>query len=108
MPKQSQEAETLILRSLGDIMLTLPLFIRQKLISTIFMNRFFYSVLLYLLSPLLIVYLAFRAIKSPDYRGRWDERFGLTRLKSTDLLIHSVSMGETLAAIPLIHPAAHR
>lgn len=67
-----------------------------------FMNRFFYSVLLYLLSPLLIVYLAFRAIKSPDYRGRWDERFGLAQLKPTDLLIHSVSMGETLAAIPLI------
>lgn len=66
------------------------------------MNRFFYSTILYLLSPLLIVYLAFRAIKSPDYLGRWGERFGLTRLKSTDLLIHSVSMGETLAAIPLI------
>lgn len=66
------------------------------------MNRFLYSTILYLLSPLLIVYLAFRAIKSPDYRGRWGERFGLTRLKSTDLLIHSVSMGETLAAIPLI------
>ncbi|WP_198781809.1 lipid IV(A) 3-deoxy-D-manno-octulosonic acid transferase [Shewanella putrefaciens] len=66
------------------------------------MNRFFYSALLYLLSPLLIVYLAFRAIKSPDYLGRWGERFGLTALKSTDLLIHSVSMGETLAAIPLI------
>lgn len=66
------------------------------------MNRFFYSVLLYLLSPLFLVYLAFRAIKSPDYLGRWGERFGLTRLKSTDLLIHSVSMGETLAAIPLI------
>ncbi|WMB73014.1 lipid IV(A) 3-deoxy-D-manno-octulosonic acid transferase [Shewanella oncorhynchi] len=66
------------------------------------MNRFFYSTILYLLSPLLVVYLAFRAIKSPDYRGRWGERFGLTRLKSTDLLVHSVSMGETLAAIPLI------
>ncbi|ABM22905.1 Three-deoxy-D-manno-octulosonic-acid transferase domain protein [Shewanella sp. W3-18-1] len=66
------------------------------------MNRFLYSTILYLLSPLLIVYLAFRAIKSPDYRGRWGERFGLTTLKSTDLLIHSVSMGETLAAIPLI------
>lgn len=66
------------------------------------MNRFLYSTILYLLSPLLIVYLAFRAIKSPDYRGRWGERFGLTQLKSTDLLIHSVSMGETLAAIPLI------
>lgn len=66
------------------------------------MNRFFYSALLYLLSPLLLAYLAFRAIKSPDYRGRWGERFGLAQLKPTDLLIHSVSMGETLAAIPLI------
>ena len=66
------------------------------------MNRFLYSTILYLLSPLLIVYLAFRAIKSADYRGRWAERFGLTKLQSTDLLIHSVSMGETLAAIPLI------
>lgn len=66
------------------------------------MNRFLYSTILYLLSPLLVVYLAFRAIKSPDYRGRWGERFGLTRLKSTDVLVHSVSMGETLAAIPLI------
>ncbi|RBP79186.1 3-deoxy-D-manno-octulosonic-acid transferase [Shewanella putrefaciens] len=66
------------------------------------MNRFLYSTILYLLFPLLIVYLAFRAIKSPDYRGRWGERFGLTRLKSTDVMVHSVSMGETLAAIPLI------
>lgn len=66
------------------------------------MNRFFYSALLYLLSPLLLVYLAFRAVKSPDYRSRWGERFGLTQLQPTDLLIHSVSMGETLAAIPLI------
>lgn len=66
------------------------------------MNRFLYSVLLYLLLPLLVLYLVFRAIKSPDYRGRWGERFGLTKLKQSDLLIHSVSMGETLAAIPLI------
>lgn len=66
------------------------------------MNRFIYSVLLYLLFPLLVLYLAVRAIKSPDYRGRWGERFGLTSLNKSDLLIHSVSMGETLAAIPLI------
>ncbi|AVV84481.1 3-deoxy-D-manno-octulosonic acid transferase [Shewanella putrefaciens] len=58
------------------------------------MNRFLYSTILYLLSPLLVIYLAFRGIKSSDYRGRWGERFGLTRLKSTDLLIHSVSMGK--------------
>ncbi|MGL5466836.1 MAG: 3-deoxy-D-manno-octulosonic acid transferase, partial [Shewanella sp.] len=48
------------------------------------MNRFIYSALLYLLSPLLLAYLAFRAIKSPDYRGRWGERFGLAQLKPTD------------------------
>ncbi|MBW8186141.1 lipid IV(A) 3-deoxy-D-manno-octulosonic acid transferase [Shewanella nanhaiensis] len=66
------------------------------------MNRFLYSILLYLLLPLLVLYLAFRAIKSPGYRGRWGERFGLAKLKQSDLLIHSVSMGETLAAIPLI------
>jgi len=66
------------------------------------MNRFIYSILLYLLFPLLVLYLAVRAIKSPDYRGRWGERFGLTSLNKSDLLIHSVSMGETLAAIPLI------
>ncbi len=66
------------------------------------MNRFFYSILLYLLFPLLVIYLAVRAIKSPGYRGRWGERFGLTSFNKSDLLIHSVSMGETLAAIPLI------
>ncbi|QYJ86085.1 lipid IV(A) 3-deoxy-D-manno-octulosonic acid transferase [Shewanella mesophila] len=67
------------------------------------MNRILYSTLLYLLSPLLLLYLAMRAIKSPSYRGRWGERFGLKRLQPSDLLIHSVSMGETLAAIPLIN-----
>ncbi len=68
-----------------------------------FMNRILYSTLLYLLSPLLLLYLTFRAAKSPAYRGRWAERFGLSRLQATDLLVHSVSMGETLAAIPLIN-----
>ena len=66
------------------------------------MNRFWYSVILYLAFPLLIIYLAIRAIKSPDYRGRWRERFGLMALHKTDVLIHTASMGETIAALPLI------
>ncbi|MBT1446146.1 lipid IV(A) 3-deoxy-D-manno-octulosonic acid transferase [Shewanella sp. JM162201] len=66
------------------------------------MVRIFYSFLLYLLSPLLLVYLALRAFRSPDYRGRWAERFGLAPLQKTDVVVHSVSMGETLAALPLI------
>ena len=66
------------------------------------MNRSFYSLSLYLLLPLVLVYLAFRAFKSADYRKRWSERFGFSKLRKTDVLIHSVSMGETLAAVPLI------
>ena len=66
------------------------------------MNRTVYSLLLYLLFPLVVMYLASRAIKSVDYRRRWSERFGFATLKHTDVLIHTVSMGETLAAIPLI------
>ncbi|WP_133405245.1 lipid IV(A) 3-deoxy-D-manno-octulosonic acid transferase [Parashewanella tropica] len=66
------------------------------------MNRFWYSALLYLLSPLLISYLAVRAIKSRDYRSRWSERFGWHKVQPTDVLFHTASMGETQAAIPLI------
>lgn len=66
------------------------------------MTRSRYSILLYLAAPLLLLYLIFRAIKHPDYWQRWGERFGLTKLQHTDLLFHCVSMGETLAAIPLI------
>lgn len=66
------------------------------------MNRAGYAICLYLLTPLIFLYLLIRGIKSPDYRHRWSERFGLTKLRQTDLHIHSVSMGETLAAIPLI------
>ncbi|GIU14894.1 MULTISPECIES: lipid IV(A) 3-deoxy-D-manno-octulosonic acid transferase [unclassified Shewanella] len=72
------------------------------------MNRSLYSLALYLISPLLLVYLAVRAFKSKDYRGRWSERFGFKSLKQTDLLVHSVSMGETLAAIPLIKQIQQR
>ncbi|MFQ6372839.1 lipid IV(A) 3-deoxy-D-manno-octulosonic acid transferase [Shewanella sp. YIC-542] len=66
------------------------------------MNLRYYSLLLYLLTPLLWLYLAFRAVKSADYRGRWGERFALGKLQRSEVLIHCVSMGETLAALPLI------
>ncbi len=66
------------------------------------MNRFWYSLILYLAFPLLIIYLAIRAIKSPDYRSRWSERFALATVKKTDVLIHTASVGETIAALPLI------
>jgi len=69
------------------------------------MNRFLYSLLLYLVTPLILLYLSYRAAKSSDYRGRIGERFGLKKLRPTKpvILVHSVSVGETIAATPLIN-----
>ncbi|MBV7316118.1 lipid IV(A) 3-deoxy-D-manno-octulosonic acid transferase [Shewanella sp. NIFS-20-20] len=66
------------------------------------MNRLLYSILVTLLTPVLVIYLMLRSRKDPAYRLRWRERFGIKRLASTEVLIHAVSMGETLAALPLI------
>ncbi|TKB47596.1 3-deoxy-D-manno-octulosonic acid transferase [Ferrimonas sediminicola] len=67
------------------------------------MNRLLYSLLLILLLPLLLAYLGWRALRSPDYRGRLGERFALTLPRTrAPLIIHCASMGETLAALGLI------
>ncbi|MBU2710871.1 lipid IV(A) 3-deoxy-D-manno-octulosonic acid transferase [Zooshikella sp. WH53] len=55
--------------------------------------------------PFVLLKLLYRAIKAPDYAKRWGERFG--RFAPRDLSrpaiwVHSVSVGETIAAIPLI------
>jgi len=66
------------------------------------MSRILYSIFLYLLFPLVVIYFGVRAYKSQDYRSRWNERFGLCKWSQTDVIVHCVSMGETLAAVPLI------
>ncbi|MCG7533001.1 lipid IV(A) 3-deoxy-D-manno-octulosonic acid transferase [Psychrobium sp. MM17-31] len=68
------------------------------------MNRFFYNVFMYLATPFFLLYLLYRALKSDDYRGRVGERFGFRKLTLTKpvILVHSVSVGETIAATPLI------
>lgn len=65
----------------------------------------FYTVLWYVLMPFLWVLLWLRGRKAPDYRRRWSER--LVRGVSANQLsgcvwIHAVSVGETLAAAPMI------
>ncbi len=69
------------------------------------MNRFLYTIILYLATPLILLYLAYRALKSSDYRGRIGERFGFKKIRPTKpvILVHSVSVGETIAATPLIN-----
>lgn len=74
--------------------------------------RHAYSVLLTLLLPLVVLRLLWRSRLVPAYRQRLGERLGYIDL-ATDgrplLWVHAVSLGETLAARPLIEAllAAH-
>jgi 3-deoxy-D-manno-octulosonic-acid transferase len=48
-------------------------------------------------------------VKAPAYRKRWGERYGFYRqpLKPGGIMLHSVSVGETLA-VPLVRALRHR
>lgn len=68
--------------------------------------RIIYSVLWYILSPLIIVYLKKRGKKNPDYLKNWHERFSWnisnTSVKPI-IWLHSVSVGETRAMQKIVH-----
>ena len=68
------------------------------------MARFFYSLLLYLITPLIWLRLLWRSRKQPEYLQHLGERYGFYRQPSPEKLIwvHAVSVGETRAAQPLI------
>ncbi|MFT5320363.1 MAG: 3-deoxy-D-manno-octulosonic-acid transferase [Pseudohongiellaceae bacterium] len=71
------------------------------------MNRFLYSTLFYLTTPLLILRLLWRSLRSPAYLKRWSERFALYSSNpasdKVDIVFHAVSVGEVHAAVPLIN-----
>nr|WP_024966208.1 lipid IV(A) 3-deoxy-D-manno-octulosonic acid transferase [Pantoea sp. IMH] len=69
-----------------------------------------YTVLLYLIQPLIWLRLWLRGRKAPAYRKRWAERYGFCKgkVKPDGILLHSVSVGETLAAVPLVRALRHR
>jgi 3-deoxy-D-manno-octulosonic-acid transferase len=72
--------------------------------------RHLYSFLLYLLAPLVLLKLYLRGRKAPAYRLRWGERFALfsENQKKKVIWFHTVSVGETEAAFPLIHNIQRR
>src|SRR5699024_12055016 len=63
------------------------------------MLELLYTALLYLIQPLIWIRLWVRGRKAPAYRKRWGERYGFYRhpLKPGGIMLHSVSVGETLA-----------
>jgi len=72
------------------------------------MYRIVYSSVFYLVMPLVLIRLLIRSRKAANYRRRISERFALTAMpqnfdKSRQTIwIHSVSVGETVAAAPLV------
>lgn len=65
--------------------------------------RYWYTILLYLALPYIFIRLGWRSLRQPDYRQRLAERLGFYPFKLERCIwVHAVSVGEALAAIPLI------
>jgi 3-deoxy-D-manno-octulosonic-acid transferase len=69
------------------------------------MIRFVYTCFLYVLMPVIVLRLYWKSRRLPAYRHRILERLTLERVKKkcpVDVWIHAVSLGEVVAATPLI------
>lgn len=67
-----------------------------------------YAISLYLLLPLVPLYLWMRSRKQPEYRQHWAERFAhyphsRRAIQSQRIWLHAVSLGETRATASLVH-----
>ena len=75
------------------------------------MLRFFYTCVMYLAQPFLWLSLLVGSMKASNSRKRLSERYGLyckfSSPKPNGVLIHAASVGEVIAAVPLIKRIQH-
>ncbi|WP_040976776.1 lipid IV(A) 3-deoxy-D-manno-octulosonic acid transferase [Necropsobacter massiliensis] len=71
------------------------------------MWRFLYTLTLYFLQPFILLFMLLRSFKAPNYRKRLAERYGyypagLAAPQPHGVIIHAASVGEVIAATPLV------
>jgi 3-deoxy-D-manno-octulosonic-acid transferase len=67
--------------------------------------RWLYTLLWILILPMAFMYLAWRAVRQPEYLRHWRERLGGVRVADDGrplIWLHAVSVGETRASEPLV------
>ncbi|BAN50948.1 lipid IV(A) 3-deoxy-D-manno-octulosonic acid transferase [Metapseudomonas resinovorans] len=74
------------------------------------MNRTLYTLLFHLGLPLVALRLAWRAWRAPAYAKRVGERFalGLPDVRPGGIWVHAVSVGESIAAAPMVRALLER
>lgn len=64
-----------------------------------------YNILIYVIQPVIWIRLLWNSTQTPAYRKNWLERYGFycnKKITPYGIIIHAVSLGETLSVIPLI------
>jgi len=66
--------------------------------------RWLYTLLIYLITPLVLLLLAIRGLRNRDWLKRWPQRFGWfdPPAKTGGIVVHAVSLGEVNAASSLV------
>jgi 3-deoxy-D-manno-octulosonic-acid transferase len=72
--------------------------------------RSLYTLLLYLATPMVLLYLFLRGLRDREYLRRWPERFGHFAApgSSGGIVVHAVSMGEVNAASVMVQELRRR
>ncbi|SDR80712.1 3-deoxy-D-manno-octulosonic-acid transferase [Halopseudomonas xinjiangensis] len=73
------------------------------------MPRLLYTLFFVLLLPVILLRLLYRAWRAPAYARRWRERFAFDGdLRTDGIWVHAVSVGESIAAAPMIRELQRR